>query len=118
VPKFTGAFNTTATYDQLLQNEQYLTEALAPEDDRRTFTATRKPRGTSCVTTRACSSPSHGFRQWLEGVISDKAAGYVCFRNTKLPTHVCGSFSTTAAPVVNGAGQSTRRGNAFVSPSR
>jgi hypothetical protein len=35
VPKFTGAFNTTATYDQLLQNEQYLTEALAPEDDRR-----------------------------------------------------------------------------------
>lgn len=40
VPKFTGAYNATATYAQLLQNEQYLTESLAPEDDRRTFTAT------------------------------------------------------------------------------
>ena len=53
--------------------------------------------------------------QWLEGVISDKAAGYVCFRNTKLPTHVIGTF-TTSNPTVNGAGQSNPgAGNAFVS---
>src|SRR5271155_4788140 len=116
VPKFTGAFNTTATYDQLLQNEQYLTEALAPEDDRRTFTATPQTSRYFVRDNKGLFQPESTVSdQWLEGVISDKAAGYVCFRNTKLPTHVIGTF-TTSAPTVNGAGQSNPgAGNAYVS---
>src|SRR6202045_3136733 len=107
VPKFTGAYNTTATYDQLLQNEQYLTEALAPEDDRRTFTATPQTSRYFVKDNKGLFQPESTISdQWLEGVISDKAAGYVCFRNTKMPTHVVGTFGATAAPVVNGAGQS------------
>jgi P22 coat protein - gene protein 5 len=116
VPKFTGAVSTTATYDQLLQNEQYLTEALAPEDDRRTFTATPQTSRYFVKDNKGLFQPESTISdQWLEGVISDKAAGYVCFRNTKLPTHVIGTF-TTSAFTVNGAGQSNPgAGNAFVS---
>jgi P22 coat protein - gene protein 5 len=116
VPKFTGAVSTTATYDQLLQNEQYLTEALAPEDDRRTFTATPQTSRFFVKDNKGLFQPESTISdQWLEGVISDKAAGYICFRNTKLPTHVIGTF-TTSAPTVNGAGQSNPgAGNAFVS---
>jgi len=116
VPKFTGAFNTTATYDQLLQNEQFLTEALAPEDDRRTFTATPQTSRYFVRDNKGLFNPESTISdQWLEGVIAEKAAGYVCFRNTKMPTHVVGSFGTTSAPVVNGAGQSNAgAGNAFV----
>jgi hypothetical protein len=117
VPKFTGAYSTTATYDQLLQNEQYLTEALAPEDDRRTFTATPQTSRYFVKDNKGLFQPESTISdQWLEGVISDKAAGYVCFRNTKLPTHVIGTFAATSNPVVNGAGQSNPgAGNAFVS---
>jgi hypothetical protein len=117
VPKFTGATSTTATYDQLLQNEQYLTEALAPEDDRRTFTATPQTSRFFVKDNKGLFQPESTISdQWLEGVISDKAAGYVCFRNTKLPTHVCGTFSASSNPAVNGAGQSNPgAGNAFVS---
>jgi P22 coat protein - gene protein 5 len=116
VPKFTGSVSTTATYDQLLQNEQYLTEALAPEDDRRTFTATPQTSRYFVKDNKGLFQPESTISdQWLEGVISDKAAGYICFRNTKLPTHVIGTF-TTSAPTVNGAGQSNPgAGNAFVS---
>lgn len=116
VPKFTGAYNTTATYDQLLQNEQYLTEALAPEDDRRTFTATPQTSRYFVRDNKGLFNPQSTISdEWLEGVIAERAAGYVCFRNTKLPTHVNGTFGTTAAPVVNGAGQSNPgAGNAFV----
>jgi hypothetical protein len=116
VPKFTGSVSTTATYDQLLQNEQYLTEALAPEDDRRTFTATPQTSRYFVKDNKGLFNPESVISdQWLEGVISDRAAGYVCFRNTKLPTHVIGTF-TTSAPTVNGAGQSNPgAGNSFVS---
>jgi hypothetical protein len=116
VPKYTGFVSTTATYDQLLQNEQYLTEALAPEDDRRTFTATPQTSRYFVKDNKGLFNPESTVSdQWLEGVISDRAAGYVCFRNTKLPTHVIGTF-TTSAPTVNGAGQSNPgAGNAFVS---
>jgi hypothetical protein len=117
VPKYTGAYNTTATYDQLLQNEQYLTEALAPEDNRRTFTATPQTSRYFVRDNKGLFNPESTVSdQWLEGVISDKAAGYTCFRNTKLPTHVCGTFAATSNPTVNGAGQSNPgAGNAFVS---
>jgi hypothetical protein len=117
VPKFTGAYNTTATYDQLLQNEQYLTETLAPEDDRRTFTATPQTSRYFVRDNKGLFNPESTISdQWLEGVISDKAAGFVCFRNTKMPTHTIGAFGAAAAPVVNGAGQSNSgAGNAFVS---
>lgn len=116
VPKFTGAYNTTATFDQLLQNEQYLTEALAPEDDRRTFTATPQTSRYFVRDNKGLFNPESTISdQWLEGVISNRAAGYECFRNTKMPTHTVGSFGTTSAPVVNGAGQSNSgAGNAFV----
>jgi hypothetical protein len=117
VPKFTGAYNATATYAQLLQNEQYLTESLAPEDDRRTFTATPQTSRFFVNDNKGLFNPESTISdQWLEGVIAEKAAGYVCFRNTKMPTHTVGTFSTTAAPAVNGAGQSNSgAGNAFVS---
>jgi P22 coat protein - gene protein 5 len=116
VPKYTGSVSTTATYDQLLQNEQYLTEALAPEDNRRTFTATPQTSRYFVKDNKGLFQPESTISdQWLEGVISDRAAGYVCFRNTKLPTHVIGTF-TTSAFTVNGAGQSNPgAGNAFVS---
>jgi hypothetical protein len=116
VPKFTGSYNTTAIYDNLLQNEQYLTEALAPEDNRRTFTATPQTSRYFVKDNKGLFQPESTISdQWLEGVISDKAAGYVCFRNTKMPTHVVGTF-TTSAFTVNGAGQSNPgAGNAFVS---
>ncbi len=116
VPKFTGAYNTTATYDQLLQNEQYLTEALAPEDDRRTFTATPQTSRYFVRDNKGLFNPESTVSdQWLEGVIAEKAAGYVCFRNTKMPTHVNGTFGAASTPVVNGAGQSNPgAGNAFV----
>ena len=116
VPKFSGAYNTTATYDQLLQNEQYLTEALAPEDDRRTFTATPQTSRYFVRDNKGLFNPESTISdQWLEGVIAEKVAGYVAFRNTKMPTHVIGAFGTTSTPVVNGAGQSNSgAGNAFV----
>jgi P22 coat protein - gene protein 5 len=116
VPKFTGAYNTTATYDQLLQNEQYLTEALAPEDDRRTFTATPQTSRYFVRDNKGLFNPESTISdQWLEGVISDKAASFTCFRNTKMPTHTVGTFSTTSVPLVNGGGQSNPgAGNAFV----
>jgi hypothetical protein len=107
VPKFTGAYNTTATYAQLLQNERYLTEALAPEDDRRTFSATPQASQYFILDNKGLFNPEATVSdQWLDGVIADKAAGFVAFRNTKMPTHVVGSFGTTGVPVVNGAGQS------------
>jgi len=117
VPKFTGAYSSTATYDQLLQNEQYLTEALAPEDNKRTFTATPQTSRYFVKDNKGLFQPESTISdQWLEGVISDKAAGYVCFRNTKLPTHVIGTFAATSNPTVNGAGQSNPgAGNAYVS---
>jgi hypothetical protein len=115
VPKFVGAYNTTATFQQLLLNERYLTETLAPEDDRRTFTATPQASMYFVNDNKGLFNPESTISdQWLEGVISDKAAGYVCFRNTKLPTHVIGAV-TNSTPVVNGAGQSNSGvGNAFV----
>jgi len=117
VPKFTGAYNTTATYDQLLQNEQFLTEALAPEDDRRTFSATPQTSRFFVRDNKGLFNPESTVSdQWLEGVIAEKVAGFVCFRNTKMPTHVVGTFSASSNPSVNGAGQSnTGAGNAFVS---
>lgn len=116
VPKFTGAVNTTATYDQLLQNEQYLTEALAPEDDYRTFTATPQTSRYFVRDNKGLFNPESTISsQWLEGVIADRVAGFECFRNTKMPTHTIGAFGTTSNPVVNGAGQSNvGAGNAFV----
>ncbi len=115
VPKFVGAYNTTATYAQLLQCERFLTEALAPEDDRRTFSATPQASQYFILDNKGLFNPEATVSdQWLDGVIADKAAGFVAFRNTKMPTHVVGAFSTTSVPVVNGAGQSNPgTGNAF-----
>ena|SRR5271165_1429473 len=116
VPKFVGAYNTTETFNQLLANERYLTETLAPEGDKRTFHATPQASQYFVQDNKGLFNPESTVSdQWLEGVISDKAAGYVCFRNTKLPTHLIGAV-TNSTPVVNGAGQSNSgAGNAFVS---
>lgn len=116
VPKFVGAFNTTANFQQLLLGERFLTETLAPEDDRRTFTATPQASMYFVQDNKGLFSPESTISdQWLEGVISDKAAGFVCFRNTKMPTHVNGSVANST-PIVAGANQSNPGvGNAFVS---
>lgn len=115
VPKFVGAYNTTATFAQLLQAERYLTETLAPEDDRRTFSATPQASQYFVLDNKGLFNPESTVSdQWLEGVISDRAAGFVCFRNTKMPAHTIGTV-TGGVPVVNGAGQSNSgAGNAFV----
>jgi coat protein Gp5 len=116
VPKFVGAYNTTETFQQLLLSERFLTETLAPEDDRRTFTATPQCSYFFVNDNKGLFNPESTISdQWLEGVIADRVAGYVAFRNTKMPTHLIGSI-TGSTPVVNGAGQSNSgAGNAFVS---
>jgi hypothetical protein len=116
VPKFVGAYNTTATYANVLQAERFLTEALAPEDDRRTLTATPQASYYFVLDNKGLFNPEASVSdQWLDGVIADKAAGFVAFRNTKLPTHTIGTV-TGGTPVVNGAGQSNPgTNNAFVS---
>jgi hypothetical protein len=116
VPKFVGAYNTTANYANVLLAERFLTETLAPEDDRRTMSATPQASYYFVLDNKGLFNPqSEVSDQWLEGVIADKAAGFVAFRNTKMPTHLIGSFSTTSVPVVNGAGQSNAgTNNAFV----
>jgi hypothetical protein len=106
VPKFVGAINTTASYANVLQSERFLTESLAPEDDRRTLTATPQASYYFVLDNKGLFSPEASVSdQWLDGVISDKVAGFVAFRNTKLPTHTIGTI-TGGVPVVNGAGQS------------
>jgi hypothetical protein len=117
VPKFVGSYSTTVAYSTVLQAERYLTETLAPEDDRRTLTATPQASQYFVLDNKGLFNPETAVSdQWLEGVIADKAAGFVAFRNTKMPTHVVGAFSTTGAPVVSGAGQSNSgANNAFVS---
>ena len=119
VPKYTGAYNTTETFQQLLLNERFLTETLAPEDDRRSFHATPQASYYFVNDNKGLFNPESTISdQWLEGVIADRVAGYLAFRNTKLPTHVCGTFGAASTPLVNGAGQSNPGvGNAFVASS-
>lgn len=116
-PQFVGSYNQTETYDGLLLAERYLTESLAPEDDNRSFHATPQASYNFVRDNKGLFAPESKISdQWLEGVISDEAAGFQCFRNTKLPTHVVGTFGAASTPVVNGAGQSNAgAGNAFVS---
>ncbi len=115
VPKFVGAYNTTANFANVLLGERFLTETLAPEDDRRTLTATPQASYYFVLDNKGLFNPQAEVSdQWLEGVIADKAAGFVAFRNTKLPTHLIGTV-TGGTPVVNGAGQSNAGvNNAFV----
>jgi hypothetical protein len=116
IPKFVGQINATANYAGLLQCERYLTEALAPEDDRRTFSATPQASQYFVLDNKGLFHPDVTISdQWLDGVIADKAASFVAFRNTKMPSHVIGTI-TGSTPVVNGAGQSNPGfSNAFVS---
>lgn len=115
VPKFVGSTATTANFQQLLLAERFLTETLAPEDDRRTFSATPQASYYFVQDNKGLFNPESTISdQWLEGVISDKVAGFVAFRNTKMATHVVGTV-TGSTPVVNGAGQSNQGvNNAFV----
>jgi hypothetical protein len=105
VPKFVGAFNQTVTYATVLQSERFLTEALAPEDDRRTLHANPQASYEFILDNKGAFNPSSEISdQWLEGVIADRTAGFVAFRNTKMPTHTIGVV-TGGTPVVNGGGQ-------------
>lgn len=116
VPSFVGAWNTTATYDQVLLLERFLTESLAPEDDRRTLTVNPQASYEFVRDNKGLFNPESAVSdQWLEGVIADRVAGFEAYRNTKLPTHTVGTVqvSGTSTPVVNGANQSvTGVGNA------
>lgn len=116
VPKFVGSFSTSITFANVLQAERFLTETLAPEDDRRTLTANPQASYEFVLDNKGLFNPEATVSdQWLEGVIADKVAGFVAFRNTKLPTHVIGTV-TGSTPVVSGGGQgSNGAGNAFIS---
>jgi hypothetical protein len=114
-PKYVGTPTSVENYDGLLLAERYLTETLAPEDDNRTFSATPQASYNFIRDNKGLFSPESKISdQWLEGVISDEAAGFQCFRNTKLPTHIVGTFGAASNPVVNGGGQSNPgAGNAY-----
>jgi hypothetical protein len=116
VPKFVGAYNTPVSFQTVLQAERFLTETLAPEDDRRTLTANPQASYEFILDNKGLFNPEASISdEWLEGVIADKVAGFVAFRNTKLPAHLVGTV-TGSTPVVNGAGQgNSGSGNAFVS---
>lgn len=114
VPKFVGAYNTPVSFQTVLQAERFLTETLAPEDDRRTLTANPQAAYEFILDNKGLFNPEASISdQWLEGVIADKVAGFVAFRNTKLPPHTIGVVASST-PVVNGGGQGNPgAGNAF-----
>jgi len=116
VPKFVGAYNTPVSFQTVLQAERFLTEALAPEDDRRTLTANPQAAYEFILDNKGLFNPEASISdQWLEGVIADKVAGFVAFRNTKLPAHTVGVVASST-PTVSGAGQGNAgTGNAFIS---
>lgn len=115
VPKFVGSFNTAVNYATVLQAERFLTETLAPEDDRRTLSTNPQASAEFILDNKGLFNPEASISdEWLEGVIADKVAGFVAFRNTKMPAHLIGVV-TGSTPVVNGAGQGQSGvGNAFV----
>jgi P22 coat protein - gene protein 5 len=105
VPKFVGAYNTPVSFQTVLQAERFLTETLAPEDDRRTLTANPQASYEFILDNKGLFNPEASISdEWLEGVIADKVAGFVAFRNTKLPPHLIGVV-TGSTPVVSAAGQ-------------
>lgn len=116
VPKFVGAFNTPVSFQTVLQAERFLTETLAPEDDRRTLTANPQASYEFILDNKGLFNPEASISdEWLEGVIADKVAGFVAFRNTKLPAHTVGVVASST-PTVSGAGQgNSGAGNAFIS---
>jgi hypothetical protein len=115
VPKFVGSYSTSVSFSTVLQAERFLTEALAPEDDRRTLTANPQASYEFILDNKGLFNPEASISdQWLEGVIADKVAGFVAFRNTKLPAHTVGVV-TGSTPTVSGGGQGNPgAGNAFV----
>jgi len=117
VPKYVGTYSTTVVYGTVLQSERFLTEALAPEDDRRSLHATPQASYEFVLDNKGLFNPQSEISdQWLEGVIADRVAGFVAFRNTKMPAHTIGGSTSTATPTVSGAGQGTAGvGNAYVS---
>jgi hypothetical protein len=118
VPKFVGAYNTPVTFQTVLAAERFLTETLAPEDDRRTLTANPQAAYEFILDNKGLFNPEASVSdQWLEGVIADKVAGFVAFRNTKLPAHTVGVVASST-PVVSSAGQgNSGAGNAFIASS-
>lgn len=115
-PTFVGTYNGSVDYNTVLIAEQYLTESLAPEDEGRTLTVNPQASRQFVTDNKALFHPSVQISdEWLEGCIADKVAGFVAFRNTKLPTHTVGTYGA-AAGKVNGANQGqTGSGNAYVS---
>jgi hypothetical protein len=116
VPKFVGSYSTSVSFSTVLQAERFLTETLAPEDDRRTLTANPQASYEFVLDNKGLFNPEASISdQWLEGVIADKVAGFVAFRNTKLPAHTVGVIASST-PTVSGGGQGNPgAGNAFVS---
>jgi len=115
VPKFVGAYNTPVSFQTVLQAERFLTETLAPEDDRRTLTANPQASYEFVLDNKGLFNPEASVSdEWLEGIIADKVAGFVAFRNTKLPAHLIGTVASST-PLTNGASQgNSGAGNAFV----
>jgi hypothetical protein len=115
VPKFVGVGGTAVAYSTILKAEQFLTEALAPEDDNRTLTACPQHSYEFVLDNKALFSPESTISdQWLQGVISDRVAGMLAFRNTKMPSHTVGAYASS--PLTNGSGGV--QGNTGVGNSR
>lgn len=118
VPKYVGTYSTSVAYSTVLASERFLTETLAPEDDKRTLTANPQASYEFVLSNTALFNPQSTISdQWLEGVIADKVAGFVAFRNTKLPLFTMGGSSGAGGtPTVSGSGQgNSGSGNAFIS---
>ena len=120
VPKYVGTYSTSVSFATVLQAERFLTETLTPEDDKRTLTANPQASYEFILDNKALFNPESSISdQWLEGVIAEKAAGFVTFRNTKLPTHTIGGSTAASTPVISTGTSSfsTGAGNAFISTS-
>lgn len=116
IPKFVGSINAPVAYANVLKAEQFLTEALTPEDEKRTLTVNPQASYEFTLDNKGLFNPDQAISdQWLEGCIAEKVAGFVAFRNTKIAPHTIGVI-TGSTPVVSGAGQGNAGiGNAFVS---
>jgi len=110
VPKYVGTYNAAVTFATVLKAEQYLTEALTPEDDLRTLSANPQASYEFVLDNKALFNPESTISdQWLEGVISDRVAGFEAFRNTKMPSHTVG-VTASSTPLSGSSTVTTTQG--------
>lgn len=122
VPKVIGAAldvtATTVTFTNVLTARQYLTQALAPTGDSRSFLVDPQHNVDFVSSNAALFNPTREIsNQWVEGLIAEQVAGMMAIENTKLPGFTTGSTTGSATPIVkSGTSPGTAgTGNAYAS---